>query len=249
MPQTPAARESERAQEVLRDRWWEPPKMWAGEIVFIIGGGPSLRGFDFSPLYGRRVIGCNDAYSLGHWVDICIFGDWGWWIIHGHDQVVSEKHGRNHPGLRRFPNLVVANTPLRNMVQIYEGAPGFDLLPFKRILPMHRRPGKMPVDAPRHTLVWHDNVGASAIHLALLLGAVRVVLLGFDMKTTKRKTNWHNPIKAPAVPKKMAFHRREHDLMALEVEGNPEFTKVDIVNVTPGSKLTAWPTAKFKDML
>jgi hypothetical protein len=61
--------------------YWEAPStLWSGEVVYIIGGGPSLKTLDLGVLADRRVIGCNDAYMLGPWVGICFFGDYGWYF-------------------------------------------------------------------------------------------------------------------------------------------------------------------------
>lgn len=64
------------------DGWYAIPPVWLGETVWIIGGGTSLRGFDWEGIRGRRIIGCNDAYLLGSWVGVCCFGDRGWYRIH-----------------------------------------------------------------------------------------------------------------------------------------------------------------------
>ena len=57
--------------------------LWKGRTAYIIGGGVSLDGFNFSLLKGERVIGCNDAYTLGvHIVKICAFGDNSFWEAH-----------------------------------------------------------------------------------------------------------------------------------------------------------------------
>jgi hypothetical protein len=54
---------------------WRIPKMWKGQTVFIIGGGPSLNGTPLHLIHEHRVIGVNCAYMLGDWVDVCWFGD------------------------------------------------------------------------------------------------------------------------------------------------------------------------------
>jgi len=40
------------------------PAPWRGQPVFIVCGGPSLRGFDWTELEGRLVIGVNKAYEV-----------------------------------------------------------------------------------------------------------------------------------------------------------------------------------------
>jgi hypothetical protein len=62
--------------------YWKPKKEWEGETAFILGGGPSLLLEDLSALHNRCVIGVNNAYRLGPWVDFCWFGDIKWWNKH-----------------------------------------------------------------------------------------------------------------------------------------------------------------------
>ena len=54
---------------------WHPPKMWNDKTVFVLGGGPSLNGTNLDLIRDERVIGANNAYQLGSWVDVCWFGD------------------------------------------------------------------------------------------------------------------------------------------------------------------------------
>jgi hypothetical protein len=54
---------------------WLPPKIWQNSTAFIIGGGPSIKDLDVTKIQNRRVIGTNNAYQMGDWVDICWFGD------------------------------------------------------------------------------------------------------------------------------------------------------------------------------
>jgi len=54
---------------------WHPPKIWNNGTVFILGGGPSLLDNNFDLIENKHVIGINNAYRLGDWVDICWFGD------------------------------------------------------------------------------------------------------------------------------------------------------------------------------
>ncbi len=74
-----------------------PDRTWPGSEVFIIGGGKSLEGFDWSLLRPELTIGCNDAYLLGEEVcKIAIFGDNKWYLKH------KEK-------LSKFKNRVFTN--------------------------------------------------------------------------------------------------------------------------------------------
>src|SRR5680860_726902 len=95
---------------------WQVPKIWEDGEVWILGGGPSLitcfdipapvvqsvrmrkTGIDaYSPylaaIHSKHVIGINVAYQFGNWVDICFFGDKGFFL-------------RNKGGLSNFRKLV-----------------------------------------------------------------------------------------------------------------------------------------------
>ena len=53
-------------------RSWEilPDGSWSGRRCFIVGGGPSLKGFDFERLRGERVIAINKAFYDVPFADI-----------------------------------------------------------------------------------------------------------------------------------------------------------------------------------
>ena len=62
---------------------WKPEKVWDDLDAFIIGGGHSLKSFNWDLLKSEMTIGCNMAYSLGQ--EICkifIFGDNKWFKIY-----------------------------------------------------------------------------------------------------------------------------------------------------------------------
>lgn len=55
---------------------------WQGEDVFLIGGGPSLKGVDLNKFLDEyKVIGVNDGY-LFECADACFFGDQAWYCHH-----------------------------------------------------------------------------------------------------------------------------------------------------------------------
>ena len=145
--------------------YWKPETIWEGQDVYIIGGGTSLKAFDMGLLRGKNTIGCNSAFTLGVDIcNICIFGDYKWW-----------QHNKRE--LETYEGKIVTNSPRVSR------------LPDERILGFRRLPRGMSKDC----LGWNGNTGAAAINLALILGAKRVFLLGFDMKLSEEgKANWHN---------------------------------------------------------
>lgn len=149
------------------------PKIWNGEC-FILGGGPSLNEVDVSRLRGHRVIAVNNAYRLGDW-DVMFFGDCEWFP-------------RHKEPLLRFAGLKLCRCPK------WEKMPGI------KVLETANAPlGRLSEDPD--VVLWNKSSGACAINIATLLGARRIVLLGFDMQkyddsgtpnTEGTVHNWHD---------------------------------------------------------
>lgn len=135
--------------------WTVPKDEWKGDAVFILGGGPSLKGFDASRLRGRgRVIGVNNAgLDMMPDCDVLFWADSRWldWNCH---------RLRDHVGKYKI-------TRKRTIV------PGVKFLRF-------HQPSE--VIAPDSSSVGGWCGGSSAIDLARLFGARVVFLLGFDMR-------------------------------------------------------------------
>jgi len=146
------------------------PRIWKAEDeVIVLGGGPSLKGFDFSRLKDRRVIACNDAYRYGDW-DIMHFGDQNWWRHNYLNAAIGLKDFR---GLKTTSCGVCLQAP--------------DVKVFCR--------KDSGMGSTNWELGWNASTGASAIGLAMLLGSERIYLLGFDMKISGNRNNFYpNPL-------------------------------------------------------
>jgi len=203
--------------------------MWQGETVFIIGGGPSLRGFDWAPLRHRAVIGCNDAYTLGEWVDVVYFGDAVWY--QGYCQF------RGHRGaLQNFPGLLVS-------CATEEFA---DLGTRVKWLRRESAPGSLSSDSWK--VNWYSSTGASAIHLAMIFGATQIVLLGFDMKSGKSgESNWHVNLKDPKFTEGK-FKKFQGGFDRLEAHLD-EIVGVQVLNAGPDSALDNFPHVNLESVL
>ncbi len=156
----------------MKDLDWIYSKPWKDETTYIIGGGSSLCDFEWSRLHGKHTIGCNDAYKLGVEVcEICIFGDFSWWKHHGES-------------MEEYKGFVVTNVDALNN--------GLNNKP-----PWVHFMERLPVGLHKKELGWNGNTGASALNLAIILGATTIYLLGFDIGIRKGKTNWHNDVIHP----------------------------------------------------
>ena len=130
------------------------PCLWPGSTVVCLGTGPSLTAADVAYVQGKaRVIAINDAYTLAPWADVLYGCDAKWWTWHkGVPSFRGLKYGLQ-PGAKHWPGVtLVAKT----------GGSGIEW----------RRTG----------IRTGNNSGYQAINLAIHLGAVRILLLGYDMQ-------------------------------------------------------------------
>lgn len=135
--------------------YWTAPRMWPGETVTILGGGPSLTQQQVDACKGRcRVIAINDAYRLAPFADVLYFCDERWHGWH-----------RDKPEYRAFQGLRVTldNEGIQGAHSLHNmGWEGLQLCPWG--------------------LATGRNGGIQAINLAVHFGVARILLLGYDMR-------------------------------------------------------------------
>ena len=194
---------------------WTLVQSWKDQEVFVVGGGESLKGFDWDLLKSVRTIGCNDAYL--HGTDICFFGDKKWFTHH-------------ESQLRMYQGLVFTHCP-----QLH-----------KSKLPWLWQIGRESRGINDSSIAWNYNTGAGAISLAVLLGAVKIYLLGFDMKLSKDgKSNWHaNKLNKPNKDVYPKFLKGFGWLAKGLKEKHPD---VEVINITDDSALEEFPKIGVKE--
>lgn len=179
-----------------------------------------MREFDWDLISNKKVVGVNDAYRLGPWVDYNIFGDMCWHSRHRRDMRYSTA---THVGITNQPGQNQRVKWMRRKI---------------------RRLGEKPGE-----LGWFNNTGMSGICLAVQLGATRVCLLGFDMKIDEEsgEANWHvNEISSPnpgAYPRFMSQGRYLRNELE---EKRPD---VEVLNCNPDSAMDLWPKVKLEEVL
>lgn len=191
---------------------WVPEPIWKDREVFIIGGGNSLRvdGFDWNILRPECVVGCNDAYEHGEEIcKVCVFGDLGWFNHH------KDK-------LQKFKGPVITNVDRL-----------FGDKRYPWLSTMRRKSQGLHSDA----LGWNANTGAMAINVALLLGARKVYLLGYDMKRIQGKANWHDHNVRPTATKPAVYEGFARSFRYVVRDWKAKFPDREIVNVTRDSGL------------
>lgn len=145
---------------------WTPGPIWAGERVFVLGGGPSLRAEDVRRLTGARVIAVNGAYEVAPFADMLFFNDLGWY----------RRHERK---VAAWPGLVVTAS-VRRMRFAHN---------VKRVQTETTRPFP-PIGSG--LIKWGPSSGHRAVATAVMLGAGWIGLLGFDMREVAGRTHFHD---------------------------------------------------------
>jgi hypothetical protein len=156
-------------QRLLRDTL--PDGSWKNEPCYILGGGPSLKDFDLSETFGRRVIAVNRAYEICPWADLIVSCDDCFYAEHK-----DEPRFRRHKGLKVMM-LVDPNPHLEEDVRVVPGI-------------IERCIGSIQ-DGLGHG--W--NSGYGALMLAAALGCAPIYLIGFDMQgdlVNDTQVWWHD---------------------------------------------------------
>jgi hypothetical protein len=152
-----------------------PTGAWSGRRCFIIGGGPSLRGFDFSRLAGELVIGVNRAFeSLDPAVLYSVDTRFLMWLATG-------KYGSD--ALHRFSAMHGTKVWCRERLNSGFGG-GICVVDSD---PSERVDWTLETGLPKH-----NNSGFGALALAVCLGANPIYLLGFDLKGENGRQAWHH---------------------------------------------------------
>lgn len=201
---------------------WKPTREWDGEDVYIIGGGPSLKGFNWDWLKGRRTIGCNAAFFKGPDIcSLCFFAD--------------EKFYRTYDTMLE-----------RYVAQGGRAVTNCEYVPtyLQWLMSFNRHMSIMTADGNSLLHGYGGNSGSAAIHLALLMGARRVFLLGFDGQLGRGgEANWHD--KGCDKPNAQVYKRFDEVFEIIERQYPITFPGTEIINCNPDSAITRFPKCQL----
>ena len=209
---------------------WTVQKLWAGQTCAVLASGPSMTR-EVAQIVresGCRVIAVNDQGidkngkpAMAPWADILYASDATWWYNSKREAVKFK--GRKVTIATQgnvAPNVISDDVHIMG----HGGVAGFDERP------THLRTG--------------SNSGYAATHLAIHLGAARIVLCGFDMHANNGAHwfgdhAWRGP------------HRTDYSIFLYHFRNAAkEFSlRATIVNATPGSALTCFPFMDLKEAL
>lgn len=198
-------------------------RRWPGATVIVAAPGPSLTPEVAAECRGQRVVAVQDAYRLMPWADVLYGCDRRWWELHGGAPDFQGERWASH------------GTTSNNNVEI---AAKYDI----RLVA-----GESGNTFSRDPAVIHygSNSGFQAVNLALLFGAFRIVLVGFDMRIVDGKRHFFGDHPKPLTntphygPFVSAFERAARKMPP----------HVEILNATPDSALTCFPKVTLDEAL
>lgn len=195
---------------------------WDGETVVIVASGPSASTVPVYLAEGRaRCIAINTSYKLAPWADVLYGCDYAWWL--------KQRGMPDWPGLRVSQDRVAC--------EMYPG--------IHRVY-CNRKAETLQFERLGHIL-WAGNSGLQAVNLAAQWGAVKIILVGFDM-TVSHGSHWHGPhgagLSNPSVNSVRRWqHRTDQAAAALAARG------IRAINCSPISVLTRYPRMTLAEAL
>lgn len=167
-----------------------------------------------------RVVVVNDGYRIAPWADALVALDEEWWSVHG-ARVVREFEGEPFavsPLAERWGATYLRNPIIRDDVSTDWESPSYGA-----------------------------DGGQFAIQLAVLHGAKRILLLGYDMGDGPNgERHWfgnHPSALRNVSPYALFLEKYEKAVPSLKRLG------VEVINCTPRTNLLCFPRAALRDVL
>jgi len=160
------------------------------------------------------VLAVNDAWRLMPWADALYACDAAWWTLYDGTDFVGDKWSSHHPNGNDKVDIAK-----RYGLQLVLG----------------KTEKRFSVDPA--CIHYGGNSGFQAVNLAILLGARRIVLVGFDMHAAGGKPHFFG--EHPPRLRRSTNYERFVPAFAEAAKAMP--TGVTIINSTPGSALRCFP--------
>ena len=204
-----------------------PDGAWKGQRCFIIGGGESLRGFDFSKLKNELVIGVNRAYEvMPCTINYAMDNNLYHWITKGRLGQKAKKRFRDFKG-----------------IPVWVDSAGYDYP--QGIFILNKLGSQKNNFSMKDGIRSGTNAGFGALNLAVCLGANPIYLLGFDMEGKDGKQAWwHDGY--PDNQNDKIYDGFILNFKRIAPKLKEKGTRV--INLNPESKLKCFDFGEFKDI-
>ncbi len=190
------------------------------DTVYVIGGGPSLIGFDFRVLRQQQVLAINDAFLHVPWATALFSLDARW--IKERRREVEQFSGEVY--LAVLSNFNYLEGPGKGMyLQSTPRGTGLSCDP---------------------NLIHGTNSGFGAVNLAFLKRASRIVLLGFDFNSGGR--HWHKGYRWQGRPNNIMYSKWAERLE--EVAPQLEAAGIEVLDASPNGHMTKYPKVDLQSL-
>lgn len=203
---------------------------WATRPAVIVAGGPSLSDEQLRLVEQARnaervhAIAVNNTCERAPWADVAYFGDY-----------TAIKHYRG--GTKGGKQTALGNCCREWWTISKPAAERWKL----QHAPSDNRPG-----FGKDRVSMNSNSGAQAINLAMLFGAKRVLLLGFDMRDIDGKAHWFGQHPQPLVQVQLY----DEWIYRLTVAApDAKARGVEIINCTPGSAMECFDKVPLEEAI
>jgi hypothetical protein len=204
-------------KDVLKD------DMWWGKPVFVVGGGPSIKGFDFTRLSGVPTIGCNIAFRWNPTIALC-------------QDVRFFKQYKDDPEYLACESIKI----------YFKGHPNRESIHASDEIYIIESNGQDWSYSLDRGLVYGANVGLAAVNLADILGASVIYLLGFDASLgPNHETHYHDEYPANWKFKDVKDAEIIYKRWSNAFDQYKDHIEATVVNCSMDSKITAFPKKEF----
>ena len=199
-----------------------PDDIWKGRPCFIVGGGPSLVGFNFRRLKGHRMIAINRAFEFVPDADILFSID---------SYYFRESVKRTETDPRRFAGF-----------KVWLDMHGY---PFCDIYLVQSN-GENGLSTSIASGLYHgSNSGYAAINLAVCLRADPIYLLGFDMNFSGPRSHFHSGYALRTKLEKVKRYIGNFNGLAVQLQERG----IKVVNLSPKSALGCFEKKSIDEVL
>lgn len=202
------------------------PNSYPGKGWVVVAPGPSLdiatvQKVEFLRKRGFLVCAVQDAYRLVHWPDILYGCDAAWWDLHGERACYAWNCWSSHSEGTDEKRATADKYGLNLVAGRFESGFSYD----------------------QRFIHYGSNSGFQAVNLAILFGAKRIYLVGFDMRRINDKSHFfgEHPDGLQITGSYECFIR------AFEVAARGLPAGIKIYNATPGSALRCFERASLDD--
>jgi hypothetical protein len=199
------------------------PARWRGATVIVAAPGPSLTAEVVERCKGHRTVAVQDAYRLMPFADVLYGCDAEWWRVHGGAAGFNGQKWSTHDDAHNDKRAVAADYGVHLVAG--KAAEGFSLDPA--------------------VIHYGSSSGFQAVNLAILMGAAKIVLIGFDMRVADGRRHFFGDHPEP-LNNKADFASFVPPFVRAAQSMPPG---VEILNATPGSALQCLPMVDLDDVL